>query len=307
VQTTLNSTVTFDGIGLHSGAPVHMAVMPAAADTGIVFQRSDLPKSKKTRIAADWSNVSQEALNTRIVNDDGVSVATIEHIMAALYGCGIHNALIQIDGPEVPIMDGSSADFVVGFLEAGVVELSSNLRALKILRPVEVARGDAVARLEPSDELHISFDIEFEDAAIGAQSKSMSLANGAFVRELCNSRTFCRNRDVDAMHKAGLALGGSLKNAVVVEGNKVLTPGGLRHSNEAVRHKMLDALGDLATAGAPILGAYVGHRAGHALTNALLREVFADKRNYAWVDCTPAQQARLPGSGLSFADLLAVA
>lgn len=305
MQTSLQSQVTFNGIGLHSGIPVAMTVRPAPADTGIVFRRIDVTGDNE--IAALWSNVSQEALNTRIVNAEGVSVATIEHIMAALSGCGVHNAFIDIDGPEVPIMDGSSAEFVAAFVRIGLAELDAPLRAIEILREVKVARGEAVALLRPSSELYMSFSIEFPDPAIGAQSKAMSLANGAFVRELCNSRTFCRNSDVEAMRKAGLALGGSLENAVVVEGESVLTPGGLRHGNEAVRHKMLDALGDLFTAGAPIIGAYEGVRAGHALTNALLREVFSDPRNYRLVTCAPWQVARLPGAGLSARDLMAVA
>ncbi len=305
MQTSLQSQVTFNGIGLHSGIPVAMTVRPAPADTGIVFRRIDVTGDNE--IAALWSNVSQEALNTRIVNAEGVSVATIEHIMAALSGCGVHNAFIDIDGPEVPIMDGSSAEFVAAFVRIGLAELDAPLRAIEILREVKVARGEAVALLRPSSELYMSFSIEFPDPAIGAQTKAMSLANGAFVRELCNSRTFCRNSDVEAMRKAGLALGGSLENAVVVEGESVLTPGGLRHGNEAVRHKMLDALGDLFTAGAPIIGAYEGVRAGHALTNALLREVFSDPRNYRLVTCAPWQVARLPGAGLSVRDLMAVA
>ncbi|WIV51661.1 UDP-3-O-acyl-N-acetylglucosamine deacetylase [Marivivens sp. LCG002] len=305
MQTSLQSQVTFKGIGLHSGIPVAMTVRPAPADTGIVFRRIDVTGDNE--IAALWSNVSQEALNTRIVNAEGVSVATIEHIMAALSGCGVHNAFIDIDGPEVPIMDGSSAEFVAAFVKIGLVELEAPLRAIEILREVKVTRGEAVAVLRPSSELYMSFSIEFPDPAIGAQTKAMSLANGAFVRELCNSRTFCRNSDVEAMRKAGLALGGSLENAVVVDGESVLTPGGLRHGNEAVRHKMLDALGDLFTAGAPIIGAYEGVRAGHALTNALLREVFSDPRNYRLVTCAPWQVARLPGAGLSALDLMAVA
>lgn len=305
MQTTLNTQVRFDGIGLHSGIPVRMTVLPAPANTGIVFHRLDLTTSRD--VAALWSNVSQEALNTRIVNASGVSVATIEHIMAALSGCGIQNARIEIDGPEVPIMDGSAAEFVAEFMRVGIKQLDASRRAIQVLRDVSVTRGEAEAILRPASELYISFAIDFPDPAIGAQSKSMSLANGAFVRELCDSRTFCRNSDVEAMRKAGLALGGSLENAVVVDGDTVLTPGGLRHSNEAVRHKMLDALGDLATAGAPIIGAYEGRRAGHALTNALLRELFSDIRNYQFVTCTQGQLDRLPGAGLTSHDLLAVA
>ncbi len=258
-------------------------------------------------VPARWDLVVQEPLNTRIENESGVSVATIEHLMAALAGCGIHNALIEIDGPEVPILDGSSAQFVRGFIAAGIKGLSAPLLAIKVLKPVEVCHGAAKASLLPSPSLQIDFSIEFADAAIGRQSKMLSMANGTFVRELSSSRTFCRQSDVDAMHAAGLALGGSYENAVVVDGDAVLTPGGLRYSDEAVRHKMLDALGDLYTAGAPILGRYVGVRAGHALTNRLLRALFADPEAWAYVDCDQATASSLPGAGLHSSDLAVVA
>jgi UDP-3-O-[3-hydroxymyristoyl] N-acetylglucosamine deacetylase len=170
-----------------------------------------------------------------------------------------------------------------------------------------VTTGNAMARLSPATSLQIEFSIDFDDAAIGQQTKTLNMANGTFVRELCSSRTFCRKSDVDAMHAAGLGLGGSLENAVVVQGADVLTPGGLRHPDEAVRHKMLDALGDLYTAGAPILGRYTGNRAGHALTNKLLRAVFDQPQAWRWVTCDAATAARLPGVGVRLADLAAVA
>jgi UDP-3-O-[3-hydroxymyristoyl] N-acetylglucosamine deacetylase len=181
------------------------------------------------------------------------------------------------------------------------------VRALQILQPVEVRNGDAFARLDPSRALEIDFRIDFADAAIGQQSKILDMANGAFVRELCDSRTFCRQSDVDLMRSRGLARGGSFDNAVVVDGADVLTPGGLRHKDEAVRHKMLDALGDLALAGAPILARYTGHKAGHAMTNALLRALFAKPDAYRLVECDAAMAARLPGSGLTREDLPALA
>jgi UDP-3-O-[3-hydroxymyristoyl] N-acetylglucosamine deacetylase len=279
---------------------------PAPAGHGIVFRRSDLV-AVDALVPARWDLVVQEPLNTRIENESGVSVATVEHLMAALAGCGIHNVLIEIDGPEVPILDGSSAQFVRGLIAAGIQRQNAPLRAIKVLKPVEVSHGAAKASLLPSPILQIDFSIEFADAAIGRQSKMLSMANGTFVRELSSSRTFCRQADVDAMHAAGLALGGSYDNAVVVEGDTVLTPGGLRYSDEAVRHKMLDALGDLYTAGAPILGRYVGIRAGHALTNKLLRALFADPEAWAYVDCDTATAESLPGAGLHASDLAVVA
>lgn len=301
LQATLNTSVTFHGVGLHSGASVRMVVKPAAANSGIWFVRSDL--SGDNRIAARFDATTVNAkLCTRIENEAGAAISTIEHIMAALAGCGIQNAVVEVNGPEVPVLDGSSAEFVTAFLMVGRKELSTPIRALRILKTVEVSEGEAVARIEPAETLYIDFHIRFDDAAIGKQDKTLSMANGAFVRELCDSRTFCRQADVDAMRAAGLALGGTVNNAVVIDGNDVLTPGGLRHRDEAVRHKMLDALGDLALAGGPILGRYTGIRAGHALTNKLLRAVFADSDAWEWVECSPAMSSRLPGAGLHLAD-----
>jgi UDP-3-O-[3-hydroxymyristoyl] N-acetylglucosamine deacetylase len=279
-----------------------MKVRPAPADYGIWFQRIDVDGAD-TMIAARWDAVEPSALCTRIQNSDGVSVSTIEHLMAALSGCGIHNATIEIDGPEVPIMDGSAAPFVAGLMARGIRRLHAPIRALKIRKTVEVSQGEAVARLEPSDHFEIDFRIDFADAAIGRQARALNMANGAFIRELCDSRTFCRQADVAAMHAMGLALGGTLDNAVVVDGAEVLSPGGLRHSDEAVRHKMLDAMGDMALASFPILGRYTGIRAGHALTNKLMRAVFADPLAYRPVLCDEKEAARLPGSHIARADI----
>lgn len=297
MQHTLTTSVEFAGVGLHSGAAVRMVVRPAPADHGIWFMRSDLAATAN-RIPAIWSAVVPSKLCTVIANPAGASVSTVEHIMAALAGCGIHNALVEIDGPEVPILDGSSAPFVRAFLRAGFEMQGRPVRAIRVLRPVEVREGEAFARLDPSDMLEIDFRIDFADQVIGRQHKALNMANGAFVRELSDSRTFCRQRDVDDMRARGLALGGTLDNAVVVEGDRVLSPGGLRHADEPVRHKMLDALGDLALAGGPVLGRYIGSRAGHAMTNRLLHALFADPANWEPVDCGPAAGRTLPGAGL---------
>lgn len=306
MQSSLHSAVVFDGVGLHSGTAVRMIVKPAPVDHGIVFLRTDL-SADIARIPARWDAVVQSKLCTLLANPQGSSVSTIEHVMAALAGCGISNALIEIDGPEVPILDGSSVPFVRGFLAAGIVEQAAPVMALKILRPVEVREGEAVARLEPSDAIEMDFTIDFTDAAIGRQEKHLNLSNGAFVRELCDSRTFCRQADVDAMRANGLALGGTLDNAVVVEGDRILSPGGLRHQDEPVRHKMLDAMGDLSLAGGPILGRYVGVRAGHAMTNRLLRALFATPGAFAWVECNSHSGGKLPGVGVTPADLPRIA
>ena len=306
MQTTLRSDAAFAGIGLHSGAPVRLRLRPAPAGHGIVFRRVDLP-AQVADIPALWSHGVQTPLNTRIENESGTAVATIEHLMAALAGCGNHNVLVELDGAEVPIMDGSAHAFVKGLLKAGVRRLAAPLEAIEIRKTVEVRRGEALARLSPATSLQIDFTIEFKDAAIGAQHRSLDMANGAFLRELSDCRTFCRLADVDAMQAQGLALGGTFDNAVVVDGERVLSPGGLRRSDEAVRHKMLDALGDLNTAGAPILGRYTGIRAGHALTNELLRALFAQPDAWRRVECSPALAARLPGAGVGMADLEQVA
>lgn len=306
MQTTVKSAVTFTGVGLHSGQPARMTIRPASARYGIWFRRTDILVGDAL-IPARWDAVDQTPLCTRIQNGSGASVSTIEHIMAALAGCGVHNALVEIDGPEVPILDGSAATFVRGILEKGVRSLAVPVMAIEVLKPVETRSDAGWARLEPHSGLQIDFHIDFEDAAIGVQDKSLDMANGTFVRELCDSRTFCRSADVDTMRANGLALGGTMENAVVVDGDKVLTPGGLRHPDEAVRHKMLDALGDLALAGAPILGRYTGHRAGHAMSNDLLRELFNTPGAFRMIACDPETTARLPGVGVARHEIPAVA
>lgn len=207
----------------------------------------------------------------------------------------------------MPILDGSAAPFVAGFLRAGVIEQASPVRAIRVLSPVEVTEGPALARLEPADMLEIDFRIDFPDAAIGRQEKRLVMANGAFVRELSDSRTFCREQDVIEMRANGLALGGSYENAVVVDGDRVLSPGGLRHRDEPVRHKMLDAMGDLALAGGPILGRYTGVRAGHAMTNRLLHRLFATPGAWELCDVTAPAKLKLPGVGVARSDIPRVA
>ena len=302
MQTTLKSDATFVGRGLHTGRAVRLTVKPASADYGIWFRRTDILDSD-AMIPAMWDAVMPSTLCTLVANDAGTSVSTIEHLMAALAGCGIHNALIEIDGPEVPILDGSARPFVAGLLARGLRAQRAPVRAIRILESVEVRDGAAFARLDPSDMLEIDFRIDFSETAIGRQEKSLNMSNGAFVRELCDSRTFCIQADVDAMRERGLALGGSLQNAVVFEGGRVLSPGGLRHADEPVRHKMLDALGDLALAGGPVLARYTGHRAGHALTNRLLRTLFT--RHGAWegVTCELPMGCKLPGVGVVRSDI----
>jgi len=297
LQKSIVSALSFDGVGLHSGKRAQVTILPAPVDHGIVFYRIDQPANKNT-IPAKWDKVEQTPLCTRLVNAHGVSITTVEHVMAALVGCGINNAKIEINGPEIPILDGSSAQFVWGILSRGVKSLDRPITALRMLKPVEVKKGGAWARLSPHKALLIEFSIEFEDTAIGTQKKLLNMSNGSFIRELCNSRTFCRKADIDRMHANEMALGGTFENAVVVDGANILSPGGLRHSDEAVRHKMLDVFGDLGLVGAPLLGHYQGFCAGHSLTNELLRATFTDPANYELVVCDAEMAACLPGAGV---------
>ena len=298
MQATIAKTAEFRGVGLHTGAPVRMDICPAPPAHGIIFERTDLEPGRN-RIPALWSNVTPSKLCTLIDNGKGATVSTIEHVMAALAGTGIQNAVIRIDGPEVPILDGSSAQFVAGILQMGIRSQNVPLQAIRVKRTVEYREGEAFARLSPADHLEIDFHIEFTDAAIGRQEKVLDMANGAFVRELMDSRTFCRQSDVDTMRANGLALGGTYMNAVVIDGDKVLTPGGLRHKDEAVRHKMLDAMGDLALAGAPLLARYTGNRAGHAMTNKLLRALLSQPDAWEWETVASDLECRLPGAGVA--------
>ncbi|MEM9707614.1 MAG: UDP-3-O-acyl-N-acetylglucosamine deacetylase [Pseudomonadota bacterium] len=300
MQTTLKSPLVIQGIGLHTGQNVRLRLTPAAADYGIKFRRVDVEEGL---IEANWAAVVPSELCTMVMNEAGVSVSTIEHLMAAFAGTGLHNVLVEVDGPEVPILDGSAAGFVREILKTGLRRLGAPVRAIEVRQPVEIQRGDATARLAPSDGLEIDFTIDFAEAAIGRQALALNMGNGTFVKELSDCRTFCRRQDVEAMRARGLALGGSLENAVVIDGAEVLNPEGLRRTDEAVRHKMLDALGDLALAGKPILGCYRAERAGHATTRALLEALFADPSAYRVFDCTGKRAARLPGVGVTTSDL----
>ena len=306
MQTTVNKPIIFEGIGLHKGLKSKLSVLPAEIDFGICFKRIDV-HSGDVYIPAILNNVANSELCTRLENSDGISVSTIEHLMAALAGCGINNALLEIDGPEVPILDGSSLAFVKEILKSGIKLQNRSLRAVRILKSVEYKRDLAWAKFEPSANPKMSFSIEFSEEAIGAQSKTLDMSNGSFVRELCDSRTFCRHSEVEAMRSKGLALGGSYENAVVVDGKNVLSPGGLRHSDEPVRHKMLDALGDIALAGFPIIGHYVGHKAGHGITHGLLRNLFYDKENFEIISCDKEAIENLPGTGVKLSEVCKVA
>jgi len=301
MQTTLKREATLVGMGLHSGRPARIVLKPATTG-GIRFRRVDVA-DRDNLVPARWDLVSDTRLCTMLTNAAGVSVSTVEHLMAALAGTGVTHVEIAIDGPEVPIMDGSALRFVRAILRVGLARVPGPLRAIRVLKPIRDVQGDVVTELSPADELSIDFEIDFAEAAIGRQARRMTMQNGAFLHELADCRTFCRREEVEAMRAAGLALGGSLDNAVVVDGARVLNPGGLRRADEFVRHKMLDALGDLALAGAPILGAYRGVRAGHGATNRLLRRLFATPGAFEWITLDAEAVARLPGAGVAAADL----
>lgn len=306
MQSTLSIPLRFSGCGLHSGVTTVITLCPAPADYGIRFVRTD-QSAECAVVSAAWDLVEISPLCTKIINHAGISVSTVEHVLAALAGCGVHNARIEMDGQEPPILDGSARPFALEILRHGIKHLDAPLKVLRILREVTYQSGSAWAKLIPHSEPWISFHIDFEDSAIGIQQKSLTLTNGSFIRELCDSRTFCRNKDVQAMWANGLALGGTMENAVVVDGDTVLSPGGLRHKDEAVRHKMLDALGDLYLAGAPIIGHYIGHCSGHETTNGLLRALFQDEDAYEWVKCNSDLYRILPGVNTSLAELPLVA
>jgi UDP-3-O-[3-hydroxymyristoyl] N-acetylglucosamine deacetylase len=298
LQKTVKKPITIVGKGLHGGQPATLVIHPASAGQGVWFRRTDVV-DRDNLVPARYDFVNDTRLCTCIANQAGTEISTIEHLMAALSGTGVHNALIEIDGPEVPIMDGSAEAFVQAILATGVQALDAPVQAIRVLRKVSLSLGDVEVSLAPSDTLEIDFEIDFEDGAIGEQAKQLTLANGAFVRELSDSRTFCRYRDVAHMKSIGLALGGGLENAIVVEGDAVLNPEGFRHADECVRHKMLDALGDLALAGMPVLARYHGVRAGHRATNLLLRKLFATPDAWEMVVCDADQTRQLPGTSIS--------
>jgi len=297
VQRTLKKEIQIVGTGLHSGRPARLRLVPAAANMGIWFRRADIT-DRDNMIPALWDMVNDTRLSTGVCNDAGVCVATIEHLMAALAGCGVHNAIIEIDGPEVPIMDGSASRFVAKIQQTGLVEQGQAATVLEILQPVRVHKGDAFAELSPLDHFAIDFTIDFPDTVVGRQSHALDMRNGSFMHNLANCRTFCRVEDIAAMRASGRALGGSLENALVIDGDHYQNAGGERREDECVRHKMLDALGDLMLAGAPILGQYRGYKAGHNLTNMLLHKVFSTPGAASLRKVRADELPKLPGPDL---------
>ena len=278
-QHTVRSPVRFAGIGVHTGEQARVTLLPAPADSGVVFIRTDV-RDRDNRIAVSGEAVCRTQLGTVITNAAGVTVSTIEHLMAALVMTGVDNALVEIDGPEMPIMDGSSIDFIRGLDRAGLQPQGAPRRFIEIVDVVEVIEGDKRATLRPSDGFEVAFEIAFASAAIGRQAVDLKMGAGAFRRELADCRTFGFLHEVEALRAMGLARGGSMDNAVVIDGNEIMNPEGLRRPDEFVRHKALDAIGDLYVLGAPVIGRFEGVLAGHALNNALVRALLATP--HAW-------------------------
>jgi UDP-3-O-[3-hydroxymyristoyl] N-acetylglucosamine deacetylase len=290
-QTTLQTPVICAGVGVHSGARAKMVIKPAPTGTGIRFLRTDL--ENQTPIAARGDQVTEVQLGTTLTNENGGSIATVEHFLAACAGMGVDNLLVEIDGPEVPIMDGSSAVFCELFHNAGIREQSALLRRIRILETVEVVDGIKWARLSPSIDnvLTLKAKIEFETKAIGTQQMAMRLIPGGFARDIAFARTFGFARDVEMLKSMGLARGGSLENAVVIDGDDVVNPEGLRSDDEFIRHKLLDAVGDLMLAGAPIAGYYEARQPGHAMNNKLVRALLDRPETWCWETDADALEA----------------
>ncbi len=288
MQQTVKKAISFEGIGLHSGTEVMLTIMPGQPDTGIIFVRRDVAAPHNV-IPARWDNVVETRLCTVIGNDAGVTVGTVEHIMAALRGCGVDNAVIRLDGPEVPIMDGSSTIFVEAIEKTGLSAQKAVRRFVRVLKEITVGEDDKFVRLSPAEECRFSGRIAFNHPAIGTQERHYSLTDGSFHKELSAARTFGFLNEVEALRRHGLALGGSLDNAIVLDDDKVLNHDGLRYKDEFIRHKILDAIGDLYLAGAPIQGAYDCYKPSHALNNALLHKLFSAKENWDLVEISEPQ------------------
>lgn len=284
-QTTLRAPVTFFGIGVHSGDEVQIVLHPAEADHGVMFLRTGLPGGRERLIDARHLAVTATELCTVIGERDSGAVATVEHLMSALYGMGVDNVLVEINGSEVPILDGSAAPFVGGIDLVGLTTADAPRRYLKILKPVRVAQGRSFAELRPNVRgFRLDVEIDFDNPVIGRQRRAIDLSASAYRHEISRARTFGFMRDVERLWKAGFALGASLENTVAIGDDAIINPEGLRYTDEFVRHKLLDAIGDLALSGLPMLGTYRSYCGGHRLNFAVLEALFSSRSNYAVVD-----------------------
>ena len=286
-QTTLCDEASVSGIGVHSGSPVTLTLHPADAGTGIVFLRTGLPGRSDCEIRADVRAVTATEFATVLGDDDGPLCATAEHVLAALAGLGVDNAVVEVDGPEVPIMDGSAEAFVAAIDHAGIRSLDAPRRYLKVLKPVRVTQGQSVGEILPNNRgLRVEIDIDFDHPLIGRQRCALDLSPANFRRELARARTFGFMRDVAKLWNQGYALGASFENTLVVSETRVLNADGVRYPDEFVRHKALDAVGDLALAGLPLLATYRSVRGGHTLNHAMLSALMADPTAWAVVEAT---------------------
>jgi UDP-3-O-[3-hydroxymyristoyl] N-acetylglucosamine deacetylase len=283
-QTTLRAPVTLSGCGVHSGDEVRVVLHPAEANHGIVFLRTGLPGGRDRLIDARHVAVSATELCTVIGERESGAVATIEHLMSALYGLGVDNVLVEIDGVEVPILDGSAEPYIQAIDQVGIAFCNAPRRLIKVLKPVRASQGKAFAELRPDDAFKVDVEIDFGDMIIGRQRRALTLSSMVYRRDVARARTFGFMRDVERLWKAGFALGASLENTVAVGDDGIVNPEGLRYPDEFVRHKMLDAIGDLALAGQPLLGAYRSYCGGHRLNFAVLEALFADRSNYTMVE-----------------------
>ena len=278
-QKTINDTIKFQGVGLHNGINVNLTVKPASENFGIKFCRTDV--SKENLIEANYQNVVEPVLCTKIKNNEGTTVSTVEHLMAAFFGEGIDNALVEIDSSEVPILDGSASEFVDAIRSVGLKEQKELRKFIKVLQKVEVKEGSKYISIEPLDnDLIVDFEIVYSNPLIRTRRKEFKLSDGDLTN-IYNSRTFCLYEDIDFIKSQGLAKGGSLENAIVVKGNEILNDDGLRNRHEFVYHKILDCLGDLMLSGHRIFGHVKTSQGGHALTNKLLLKLFSEKSNWS--------------------------
>jgi len=278
-QKTIKEAIQLEGVGLHNGIKTNLSIEPGEANSGIVFKRTDIEKGKNI-IEANYQNVSSPILCTKIKNSHGVTVSTIEHLMAAFYGEGIDNAIVEVDAPEIPIMDGSAFDFVEAIRSAGIQNQKHLKKFIKVLKKVEIKEGNKYISIEPlANDLIIDFEVVYENPLIRTRRKAFKLSTGDLT-SIYNSRTFCLYEDIDQIKNQGLAKGGSLDNAIVVKENKILNDDGLRHRDEFVNHKILDCMGDLMLLGSRVFGHVKTSQGGHQLTNKLLREFFSDNTNW---------------------------
>jgi len=293
-QRTVKALVRTTGVGLHSGQGVELVLRPAPPDTGIVFRRVDLPVPVEIRADAERVNDTRMASTLTAESDPDVRVATVEHLMSALAGLGIDNLYVDVTAAEIPILDGSAGSFVFLLQSAGIVEQAAPKRFIRVMRPIEVRDGDKWARLEPYFGYKMRFSIDFGHPAIDAtvQEVEVDFASDSYVTEISRARTFGFMQDVEALRSRGLAQGGSLGNAIVMDEYRVLNADGLRSRDEFVKHKILDAIGDLYLVGHPLLAAYSAHKSGHAMNNALLRALLADRQ--AWELSTFPQRREAP-------------